>query len=157
MEERNLKIDREDIYQPNGKTGVAIGLILSRPGSQILVKNFNVDDSGEVRFRYIVGKDTRGQLMPIINFSTGKGKWVQFKRANEKTIEFYFTSNASGLRGDFDISRAERRICELQGVKPNAFVYICWDKPTEMQYKIAINENSKPLWPIGKINLKEDG
>lgn len=160
MEERGVSFTPDDFHSPTGKTGVAIGLVLSRSGSSILVKNADVDESGEIAFRYVVGKDRRGMLNPVIDFETPlNGPWKQFKRAGSDSLEFYFTGNSSGMTGAFPIEKAKREIRRLQEVPeatPDAYVYIRPVSPTEIEYKVSAGENGDPLFEIERIQFEED-
>lgn len=49
--------NKENYEQPNGKTGVAFGLIETRAGGRILVKDHNVQQ--DIRFKYYLGINRR--------------------------------------------------------------------------------------------------
>jgi hypothetical protein len=114
MEERGSSCPKTDAYRPTGKTGVAIGLVLSRSGSPILVKNSNVDESGEVHFKFVVGKNSREKPIPVLDMESAiNGVWKEFMNANRDSIELYFTSKVRGISGEFPAAEAERIIRRL--------------------------------------------
>ncbi|MHC6201766.1 hypothetical protein ACYULU_01065 [Breznakiellaceae bacterium SP9] len=157
MKERGISVNKDD-YPPTGKTGVAIGLVLSRPGGAILVKNANVDESGEIAFRFIVGKNRRGKLFPVLDSEDKlNGGWKKFKRAADGTIEFYYTGSARGATGELDIDSVEREIRYVPEPKPDAYVYIRAVSPAAIEYKVAISEDGDPLFPEEIIKFEEGG
>jgi hypothetical protein len=155
IKERKLEVNKIDNSRPTGKTGVAIGLVLSRPGSQILVENANVDIHGEKSFSFLVGKNTRDEFKPVLDFESKMEKWVQFRRANEKTIEFYFTRDSIGRTGKLATDKTERIICNLPKVKSDAFVFIRPVSPSEFEFKVSTTENGKPFCGVEKIKLAD--
>jgi hypothetical protein len=154
-EKQGLEVNKNDKSRPTGKTGVAIGLILSRPGSPILVKNENVNLHGEKSFSYLVGKNLREKFKPVLDFESKINGWVKFKSANETTVEFYFTDDSNGRTGDLPIEKTKRHICNLLEVKRNAFIFIRPVSPLEIEYKVSATEKSKLICKIEKISLKE--
>jgi hypothetical protein len=156
MEERGISCPKTDAYRPTGKTGVAIGLVLSRSGSPILVKNSNVDKSGEVHFKFVVGKNSREKLIPVLDMESAiNGAWKEFMNANRDSIELYFTSKVSGISGEFPVAEAERIIRRLPQTSARAKIYIRPVSPTEIEYKIASGANEKPLFDTARIKLEE--
>jgi len=152
---RRIETDSNSNSRPTGKTGVAIGLILSRPGSPILVKNENLDSLGEKMFSFLVGKNSHDKFKPVLNFESKMGKWVEFRRVNERTVEFYFTRDAGGRSGKLAANKTEHLIRNLPEVKQEAFIFIRPVSPSEFEYKVSSAENGKPLCKIEKIKLEE--
>jgi len=100
-----LEADNNNNSRPTGKTGVAIGLILSRPGSPILVKDESINPRGEKSFSYLVGKNLREVFISVLDFESKMNTWVKFKSANETTVEFYFTQDSNGRTGELPIEK----------------------------------------------------
>ena len=95
-------------HTPTGKTGVAFGLIESAPGRRIKVVNANKTSSGETHFRYFVGRERRGMLVPLLNPESLGSGWVDFCSAEKADgISYlYYTRDGGGQTGKYKVKDA---------------------------------------------------
>ena len=95
-------------HTPTGKTGVAFGLVESAPGRGIKVVNANKTASGETHFRYFVGRDRRGSLVPLLNPESLGAGWVDFCSAGKADgISYlYYTRDGGGQTGNYKVKDA---------------------------------------------------
>lgn len=95
--------EMDECYIPNAKTGVAYGLVKSRPGGKIYVKkNYETDSSEETRFKYYLGTDRRGKFnckfTPIVKNESEESQtsyniWRKFQGAGMGIARIYYTDN----------------------------------------------------------------
>ena len=63
-------LDNKDNFEnPNGKTGVAYGLIETRPGGKILVIDKNIQEN-DIKFKYYLGMNRRKKFKIVIDRET---------------------------------------------------------------------------------------
>lgn len=94
--ERRIREDGAPDSEPKnctGKTGVALGLLLTRSGSNI--KSIDATRTEEeARFRFWVGEsDDMDRLCPLLTPQSGYGQWVEYWDAGEEVFSFYYTNS----------------------------------------------------------------
>jgi hypothetical protein len=131
-------------FKPNGKTGVAFGLVESREGGRIAVYDKN-QKGDEIRFRYYLGRNKRKKFIPIIDRETEYNKWIQFVDAGSEYFEVFYTTSSLAGTYKLDITDETVKIKRLKIRKPdkNKFVYIRLISSNEFKYGIGIGENIK--------------
>jgi hypothetical protein len=153
IKNKNIKLfaplDNKNIEKPNGKTGVAFGLIETRKnGGNILVI------PKKLHFKYYLGRNKRKQFYLIIDKNTPYNQWVEFLDASEEFFDIYYTSCALALTNlpitDKDVKKLSLKIDE---VDENKNIYIRLISPSEFEYGVGENENN--ISHIKKVRLKE--
>ena len=126
-------------YRPNGKTGVAYGLLLGRPGGRIKME----EDVGEKPFRYWVGMaDETGFFEALLSPSSPYGVWEELYDAGEETFEFSQTSSPAAqrsgvIRADADAVRSVRRKLPSSAVNADWLICLRPVKPDMLEYAVA--------------------
>ena len=149
----------DDFEKPNGKTGVAFGLIESRAGGRILVVNKNEKD-GEIKFKFYLGINKRKKFKIIINKETPYNKWEKFIDAGANYFEVCYTSNATATTNKLSIkdNSIRKKRFDIDKINPNSNVYIRFISPTIFEYVVSDDtdiKNDKYSSEIVKIELKE--
>ncbi len=94
-------ISTREFYRPNGKTGVVWGLLLGREGGAFHQKNRSGNAAGhtnDMKFNFFVGRSVRGFFEPKLSPFSDRD-WVLFRKANTRTIEFYYTTDPGASTG----------------------------------------------------------
>ena len=129
----------ENAYRPNGKTGVAYGLLLGRPGGRIKME----EETGEKPFRYWVGMaDENGFFEALLSPSSPYGVWTELYDAGEEVFEFSQTSSPSAqrpgvIRADAEAVRSVRRKLPSSAVNPDWLICLRPVKPDMVEYAVA--------------------
>ena len=127
-------------HTPTGKTGVAFGLIESAPGRRIKVVNANKTSSGETHFRYFVGRECRGMLVPLLNPESLDTGWVDFCSAEKADgISYlYYTRDGGGQTGKYKVK--------------DAFCVPVEFNPSEGRILIRASGVSEIEWCVGSVS-----
>jgi hypothetical protein len=147
-------LDNKNNYEePNGKTGVAFGLIESRPGGNILVINKNLKEKDEIKFKYYLGRNRRKKFKVILPKETPYNKWIRFIDAGQTDFEVYYTSLASATTNSMSIkdSTIKRKSLKIKQTDTNKDVYIRFVNPTTFEYGVGSSE--KNIKVCGKVEI----
>lgn len=138
-----LKID--SISYPTAKTGVAFGIIETRPGGRIKVTDGNLDKNNEIEFKYYIGSNRRGLFYPQIKRDFEYNKWYNFIDAEFEDFEFYYTTLFSSENNEIDIKDVNRKKCriDITSDSDDVNVYIRLVSPTVIEYTVAKDEDIK--------------
>lgn len=79
------------IFSPNGKTGVAWGLLDINDSVKFV--DTELGRSGKASFKYYVGIGRKGKFIPKVAPDVEYGAWQKIVRANKDTITIYYTDN----------------------------------------------------------------
>ena len=136
-------VDMQSLTRPTGKTGVVYGLIESRKGGTILVRNATAAND-EIPFKYFVGIKKRNAFKNKVSKNTGYGEWVRLVNAQIREFEIYYSSLPEALTGslsitDTSIKKKNLRIAEASDDQ-NVSIYIRATKPSTMEYCVASAE-----------------
>ena len=129
--------------KPNGKTGVAFGLIETRPGGKILVIDRNIKQS-DIKFKYYLGVNRRKRFRVVISKEQEYNQWVEFIDASYSDFEVYYTSLASATTNLMDITddTIKRRRLKIKKTDENKNIYIRLVEPNVFEYGIGEDKNS---------------
>lgn len=116
-------IDSSTTYKPNGKTGVAYGIIKTKLGGKIKVINKNVDSIEEDRFRYFVGKARKNNLYPIITPDCDSA-WIRYFAATEHNFEIYYTTDPKATTNKLAIAESKKIRAQINNINADANIYI---------------------------------
>ena len=157
QEELGIEVCRDNFKKPTGKTGVAFGIVESRPGGRIKVINMNQENK-EAKFRFFVGENRRKKFKYIISTESKYNEWVEFTDAYEEDFEIYYTSLPEASTNSLAISDVLRIKCRLKETfeDDDVFVYLRPITPTEVEYVVAKEEgikNNEYLTEVVKIQL----
>ena len=135
-DEKKLVSTRE-FYRPNGKTGVVWGLLLGRDGGAFHQKKRggktarHVDDT---KFNFFVGRSVRGNFDAKLSPLSG-GNWVLFRKANTRTIEFYYTTDPGASTGMVKADRFVRGVIET--IDEESWIVIRPKTVASFEYAVA--------------------
>lgn len=146
MRERGCGADGEEeenadqARRPTGKTGVAFGLIQCRSGSKIKVLNETRADA-EIKFLYWLGDDVDDYFDPFLTRSTEYGKWVEYRNAETKHFEFYYTTDPSAERPNvLPIVKAQKwrsKPIPQSAINEDWLIFLRAKGPNLLEYVIA--------------------
>ena len=156
QEEIGISVERDNLKKPTGKTGVAFGLLESRPGGSIKVINMN-QENDETKFKYYIGENRRKKFKTIIDPETKYNEWHEFVDAYEEDFEIYYTSLPEASNGYLSISEVSRIKCRLEKTfDDDIFVYVRATNPSCIEYVVSKEDyinKGKYLSDIVKLQL----
>lgn len=140
---RPLGENDSDFERPNGKTGVAFGLIRSKKGGTILVKDHNV--GSDINFKYYLGKKKKGKFNTVVSRDAKYGDWIKFMDASESIFEVFYTTQASVTTNSVDISDSgiKKMRIDTGFADENCYIYIRIVSPNKFEYVVADEEGIK--------------
>ncbi len=138
-------LDGEALDKPNGKTGVAFGLIETRKGGGILIKDHNTKFADDIRFKFYLGDSRKNKFKIVISRDTPYNQWVEFIDAFEDTFEIFYSSSERVSSNQIPIKDAsiKKKLFTLELTDDNAFVYIRLIDSTTIEYVVANEEGIK--------------
>ena len=144
-------LDNNGNYEePNGKTGVAFGLIATRKGGNILVIDKNIKEN-EIKFQYYLGRKRRKKFRMVIDREEEYNRWKKFIDASTDWFEVYYTELSLATTNEMDISETKKRRLKIDYIDKNAFVYIRTVTPNEFEYVVSNDELIKEEKYLGEI------
>lgn len=136
--EAGIDVAPDEVTRPTGKTGVAFGLVESRPGSRIKVIEHNsVKDTGEICFQYYVGFEKKRKFFSLSDRSIPYGKWMEFIDAGAEDFTLYYTNLPEAGNNKLPIGQVSRKKCRLGATYPQANIYYRAVRPTVLEYVVA--------------------
>lgn len=137
--------DLSDITRPNGKTGVAFGLIEGRPGGRIkLITPKSPDlatETTDIRFRYYIGYKKRNHFQIITDTSLPYYQWTLLCDASTEDFAIYYTSRSDADGDKLSIYDVYKQNCRLKQTYDNASIYYRAISPTVIEYAVISAEN----------------
>ena len=135
-----LPLDNQgDFEKPNGKTGVAFGLIETRPGGNgILVIDKNVKTEN-IKFQYYLGIKRRRKFKVLLSRELEYNKWVEFIDASQEFFEVYYTSSPLATTNQLPIndSSVKRKRLKIDKVDDELSVYLRLISPSVFEYAVG--------------------
>ena len=142
QEELGIKVCRDDITKPTGKTGVAFGLIDCLPGSNIkVISEKNIKE--EIKFKYYVGHNKKRKFFVDINRDIDYNKWILFTDASCEDFQIYYTTEPQASSNNMPINEVKKKKCRIDVIDENANVYVRVVGPSELEYVVAREEEIK--------------
>ena len=140
---RPLGENDSDFERPNGKTGVAFGLIRSKKGGTILVKDHNV--GSDINFKYYLGKKKKSKFNTVVSRDAKYGEWIKFIDASESVFEVFYTTQASVTTNSVDISDSgiKKMRIDTGFADENCYIYVRIVSPNKFEYVVADEEGIK--------------
>lgn len=137
--------DIDSITKPNGKTGVAFGLLEGRPGGRIKVimplsQDINKDIS-DIRFRFYIGYKKKNLFHMISDTTLPYNKWTYLCDASTEDFAIYYTPRSEAASGNMSIFDAYKKNCRLRDAYEDAGIYYRAVTPDTIEYAVISNEN----------------
>lgn len=89
-------------YSPNGKTGVAIGLLRLAPGSPVKVISHIARDSEEAPFAHYVGRVQRNRFVPGLAQGERYHTWKELGVPRERVFNLYHSQSPRAHTGEME-------------------------------------------------------
>lgn len=165
LEQSNLSpANAEDtissITKPNGKTGVAFGLLEGRPGGRIKIilplSQDVANDNSDIRFRFYVGYKKKNTFQMISDPSLPYNKWTYLCDASTEDFAIYYTPRSEAASGTLSIFDVYKKNCRLSRAYENASIYYRAVAPDTLEYTVISNDNfdsAKLLENVVRVEL----
>ncbi|MCR5587292.1 MAG: hypothetical protein K6F77_07160, partial [Lachnospiraceae bacterium] len=144
--------------KPNGKTGVAYGLIEGRPGGSILTisRDIEIDLKEEINFNYYLGISRRKKFRTILDRNVKYGKWYKFISAGREDFEILYTTLPEATSEEVADTEngVYRKRCHIDKTDKNAYVYVKPTSPSTIEYAIGVTEKSIIEDTITKVTFE---
>lgn len=137
---RNI-MTNNNIIRPNGKLGVAYGLLACRIGSRIKVES-EIKETDEIKFNFFTGFNSRGKFEVVTDRNIKYKEWVEFIDASESDFELYYTDLPEASNNQMSIQGVRKKICKIDETMDDAMVYIRAVEPSVLEYAAAYDEES---------------
>lgn len=143
--DENASDDINSITKPNGKTGVAFGLLEGRPGGRIKVimplsQDINKDTS-DIRFRFYIGYKKKNSFQMISDTTLPYNKWTYLCDASTEDFAIYYTPRSEAASGKMSIFDAYKKNCRLNAAYEDAGIYYRAVAPDTIEYAVISNED----------------
>ena len=156
QEELGIKVCRDDITKPTGKTGVAFGLIDCLPGSNIkVISEKNIEE--EIKFKYYIGHNKKRKFFVDINRDVDYNKWILFTDASCEDFQIYYTTEPQASSNNMPINEVKKKKCRIDVIDENANVYVRAVGPSELEYVVANEDEitkNKYISQLVKLKLE---
>ncbi|KAB2954276.1 hypothetical protein F9B85_00855 [Heliorestis acidaminivorans] len=156
--QRNLQVESSTTpVRPTGKTGVAFGLVESRPGGRIKIVQQNESKvDNEIKFKYYIGIEKRKKFICLSDRELAYGEWQELIDAGIEDFTLYYTNLPEAYKNNLKIDQVSRKKCRINGSYPDANIYYRAVKPTVIEYVVARPgelEQEKYLEPVIQLDL----
>lgn len=144
----------DELEAPNGKTGVAWGIIEGRKGGRIEVIEEITADS-EAKFAYYLGISKKKKFSMKISRDTQYSVWTKFIPALQEKFEILYTSLPEATNGNLlesDEGVLRKRL-EVKEYGDNLFIFIKLTGVNQIEYAVGKDENSISEENVIKITL----
>jgi len=133
--------NQNDFEKPNGKTGVAFGLIETRPSGKILIFDKNLKQN-DIKFKHYLGTPKRKKFKVIISKEQEYNQWIEFIDAAYNEFEVYYTSLSSATTNNMSIkdSTIQRKKLKIKNKDENKNIYIRLIDPNTFEYGVGTDE-----------------
>ena len=156
MEELEIQIDPNDPTNPTGKTGVAYGIIDSRAGGRIDIKNSDEESNidNEINFRYYVGYEGRKKLKVVLGPQTQYEQFIHYLDTTADVFDLYYTTLPEAMNSKMPIVKAIRKRIELKNEYLDGKIYIKAISPDTIKYVVTQKDiDMKEYLEQGEIKL----
>ena len=103
-----LAADKNDVYKPTAKTGVALGLLNLCPGSETKVINNTLEQSEDnAPFAYYVGRSQRRKFKAGLKQGDTYNEYVQLGPIRERVFQLYYSHSPKANTGEMPVGDNE--------------------------------------------------
>ena len=131
--------ENDQLFKPNGKTGVAWGLL--DIGDSVKFNDNDLALQEKIEFKYCIGINKRNILIPKVTPNKEYGKWIKIVRADKEEVTIYFTDNISAADSNFTIEDTNNFIYVVDNPEEDRFVYIRMVDSTSIEITDAKDED----------------
>lgn len=140
-----LAPDENNVYQPTGKTGVALGLLKLCPGSTLKIIDHARQSAGnEAPFAYHVGRIRLGKFQSGLRQGIPYGEWHELGVPRERVFNLYFTQSPLAHTGTLEEGHMDlnKRPLHLAGDTPGHKVFARAVKPSQIEICTAASKEA---------------
>ena len=154
--ERGVEVDENG---PDGKTGVAYGLLEARDGGKVKIKAIDeIKNKNQANFGYYIGYSSNGVLKVVLSYKEGYGKWVEFMDAGETKTEIYYSDIPNAIEQNMSTTdkSVKRQVIVLDEPDDEANIYIRAKNMDTLEYVVSTPDdikNEENLTGIKEIKL----
>jgi len=135
-----LQNSTDNPNRPNGKTGVAFGLIKSKEGGAVYIKNGNKKSEGEIKdkFKFYIGIQSRKKFKVLITKDSEYNNWIKAKPAVSSNFELYYSTSIQVIDNKCSIndSSIKKELLEVETSEEEKYVCIRIVSPTKVEYGV---------------------
>ena len=144
-------INDDNLNTPNGKTGVAWGLIEGRKGGRIQIVE-EISPESEAKFAYYLGISKKKTFCMKISRDTEYMSWIRFIPAIQKKFEILYTSLPEATNGELKESDdgVLRKRLELEDYGEGKYIFIRLVGRDKIEFVVSTDVDS-----ICKNNIVE--
>jgi len=134
IKEREVAKNETLLVRPNGKTGVAMGLLMSRSGIKIT--------NPKVSFRFFIGYKYKNLFYCIpedglVEYNT----WYELMDADEKEAALFYTPLSIATKEAFSIAKCNKKILTLKKAHEDCLVFVRAISSDTIEYCVAEDED----------------
>ena len=141
----SVQRNEKQLYSPNGKTGVAWGLL--DIGDSIEFIDNELADEGRIEFKYCIGIGKKGVFIPKITPSSEYNKWFRIVKANKDELSVYYTDSIISADSNIPIVEVKNFVYEIEEPDDEKYVYIRMVNSTTIEitnaYEVEIEDTMK--------------
>lgn len=134
------KFDRNDKSEPNCKTGVAYGMLVT----DVRVEELANKEKGKVRFQFYIGKkSSTNNFVPILEKGHPFGEWVKLRNIieDEERYPFYYTTSAEAGTAKMNIGSVAIHVYTIDIDEDEVCEDLDEDEPKAICIRV-INQNT---------------
>lgn len=153
--------DLNSITRPNGKTGVAFGLLEGRPGGRIKIIMPQARDAGkkisDVRFRFYIGYKKKNCFQMISDPTLPYHQWTYLCDASTEDFAIYYTPRSEATSGKMNIFDVYKKNCRISKAHDNAAIYYRAIAHDAIEYTVFTGEkfdSKSMLEEIVRVDLE---
>jgi len=151
-----LAADPQDVYQPTGKTGVALGLLKLCPGSALKTVDHARQSAGnEAPFAYHVGRTRLGKFQQGLAQGSPYGEWCELGVPRERVFNLYYTVSPLAYTGTMEEGHADlnKRPIHLAGDTPGHKLFARAVKPDQIEICTAASKEMAAQGTFANLRL----
>lgn len=137
-----MSVNEKNVYQPTGKTGVALGLLHLCPGGVIKVINRSAQESeGEAPFAHYVGRIRQGKFHVGINQGERYGQWRELGVPRERVFKLIHSQSPKAHTGEMSAGEPDlhQTLLRLAGDTDGQKVFARAIGPAEIEICTALS------------------
>lgn len=154
-----LPSDPKNPYQPNAKTGVALGLLNLCPGETLHVINHAMQNNSESPFQFYVGGLVLNKFKVAIKRGDAYGgDWKPLGKVRDRVFLLVYSQAANSINGEIkrgDLQLTEKRL-EFAAAEVGDQVFARAKSPHEIELCVAADIAQAAASPKQKQTLKLD-
>lgn len=156
QKDKKIMCEEEEFERPNGKTGVAWGVVEGRNGGRVQITD-EIGETEETHFAYYLGIESKRKFKVKIDREAQYNKWVKFcatdKQGIKKKMEILYSSLPEATSEQLSVKDESvlRKRIDLPRAGEDAYVYIRLINPEQIELGIGDSNSIIDETTIQKI------